>query len=85
MAQAQIDAVDFNFTAEPFQKIHCQLKYDKIRCTLNESVSLIITQQGRKPAIILKSGKKQVKLDKDIFDVLCESKVSVDFLSGYLK
>lgn len=83
MAQAQIDS-DFTFT-EPFQKVHCQLKYDKIVCILNESVSLTITQQGNKDVIILKSGKKQIKLSKDIFDALCDSKVSVDYFTGCLQ
>ena len=84
MAQAQIDSLDFIFKTEPFFCVHCQLKYDKITCMLNETVSLSITKQNSKCVIVLKSGKKQIKFNKDIFYVLCDSKVSVDYLAGYL-
>ena len=84
MAQAQIESLDFNFKTEPFDCVHCQFKYDKITCTLNETVSLSITKQNSKCVIVLISGKKQIKLNKDIFDALCNSKVSVDYLAGYL-
>ena len=84
MAQAQIDSLDFTFKTETFESVHCQLKYNKTTCTSKESVSLSITKQNSKSVIVLESGKNQIKLHKDIFDKLCNSKVSVDFLSGYL-
>lgn len=85
MAQAQLDAMNFYLQSDDFKSIYCEFPQKKITCTLDKNVSLIIKQIKKDIFIFLKSGKTCIKLLPEMFELICDSKVSVSFLKSFLE
>lgn len=84
MAQAQLDACNFYFESGDFKSVHCRLHEHKITCVLNDKVAIVIKGTSKSSYLLLQNGKKCMKLSMDVFDSVCDSKVSVRFLESYL-
>ena len=85
MTQAQIEAAKFNIDSEDFNKIVCELKSGKITCGIDSKVAVIIKcNRAKQPYILIRNGKKCVKLYSETFQLLCDSKISTLFLMNYL-
>ena len=58
---------------------------NEVVCELNDRFSIIVIRKHRKPShVLLKSGKRRLKLPMEIFDAICNSKISVLFLKQFL-
>ena len=85
MTQAQLDAVNFYLQSDDFKSIYCEFPQKRIMCTFDKNVSLIIKLIKKDICILLKSDKKCIKLLPELFEIICDSKVSVTFLKSFLE
>lgn len=83
MTQAHLDAVNFHLHNEDFKSIKCD--QTQISAMINDKVSLIIKRVYKKPYILVQSGKKRIKLSIDTFETMCDSKISVLFITNLLE
>lgn len=85
MAQAQIDAVNFHLQSDTFENIHCDFRGKIITCKLNDEVSLILKWTKARVYAYIRQKNRSIKLPVELFEYLCDSKVSILFLKSYLE
>lgn len=85
MTQAQLDAVNFSLQSNQFQNIYCQFPKNRIICALDENMYLIVKKTRKDIFVILQKGKVCLKLSSDLFNLICDSQVSVSFLQSFLE
>lgn len=85
MTQAQLDAVQFSLSLDYFKDIDCQFTKNKIICDLGENIHLIVKRTKKETYISLQKGTSSIKFPSDIFNLICDSKVSISFLKSYLE
>ena len=79
MTQRQLDVLN----SEEFADI-VFLKSEVI-CALNKQFSLIVKQHNSSIYVLLRSGRKCLKLPLDIFNLVCDSQLSVSFIRNWLE
>ena len=94
MTQAQLDAINFSLQSNDFLSVQCEFQRRRIICSLDTDTFLVIKRM-RKDAyiflkkgktmlyIFLKKGKTMLKLKPEIYELVCDAKVSVSFLRSY--
>ena len=82
MTQRQLDIVNFRFDAEQFQNV--QSSQSEVICELSERYSVIVKRHKSAVYILIKSGKKCLKLPTHIFDALCNAQITVSYLKTLL-
>jgi hypothetical protein len=79
MTQKQLDAASL----EDFTDI--QWERNQVTCQLQDRFSLVVKRYQREVYILLRSGTKVIKLPCDIFDAICNSHLSVSYLTKHLE
>lgn len=58
---------------------------NKVNCVIDKRFSLIVTRSYREVYVILQSGQKRIKLPLDVFNAICDSNVTVNYLYHFLE
>lgn len=85
MAQAQLDAANFLLQSDDFLNVLCEFSQRRIRCSLDNNTCLIIKRTRKDTYIFLRKGKTCIKLNPEIYELICDAKVSVSFLRSFLE
>lgn len=85
MAQAQLNAAHFSLTENGICCLSYQFNRKQITCCLDENQSVIIRRSNHSTDIILKIGQKRITLPLDLFETLCDLKISIKLLSSFLE
>ena len=85
MTQKQLDLVNFQLNLNDITHIDCHLSEHKVVCFLSARFSIVLKRTRGVGYILLKSGKKCLKIPADIFDAMCNAQTSVNFLMAYLE
>ena len=85
MTQAQLDAINFSLQSNDFLSVQCEFPRRRIICYLDADTFLVIKRMRKDAYIFLKKGKTMLKLKPEIYELVCDAKVSVSFLRSYLE
>lgn len=85
MTQAQLDAINFSLQSNDFLSVQCEFPRRRIICSLDTDTFLVIKRMRKDAYIFLKKGKTMLKLKPEIYELVCDAKVSVSFLRSYLE
>lgn len=85
MTQAQLDAVHFKLFNGDFESVFCDSERKKITCVLSENISIILIRINRDFVVIIEKCKKRIVLPIELFNCICDSKITVSFLKSYLE
>ena len=85
MTQAQLDAVNFSLQSNEFLSVQCEFPRRRIICALDTDTFIVIKRTRKDTPIFLKKGKTMLKLKPEIYELVCNAKVSVSFLRAYLE
>ena len=81
MTQSQLKVVDFKLNTLEFKDIFCCRH--QITCVLRKDITVVVTREDGTIYIQTKTGA--VKVPLDVFDCICDNKVSVKYLSSFLQ
>lgn len=81
MTQRQLDLVDWRLTNENFENI--VFLENEVICEINDRFSLIIRRKRHTSHVLLKGGKRRMKLPLNIFECICNAHISVVFLKQF--
>ena len=88
MTQAQLDVLKYklNTLGDGFATVNWKQNDDSIDCSLNEKHRIVV-KKGKKTCItiLLYTGKKYISLPLDVFETVCDLKVSVELLAAFLE
>ena len=85
MTQAQLDAVNFSLQSSEFVSVRCEFPQRRIICSLGTDTFIVIKRTRNDAYIFLKKGKTLLKLKPEIYELVCDAKISVSFLRSYLE
>lgn len=83
MTQRQLDLANARLSSEDFgdpKYLHNRIVYK-----LNERFSIIVKRHQSSVYVLIKSGRKHLKLPMDIFNVMCDAQISVSYLKHFLE
>ena len=80
MTQRQLDLLNFHFDVGDLTKSQNQVIYH-----LNERFSIIVKSHNKSVYILIRSGRKYIKLPVDIFEAICDAKLSINYLRHFLE
>lgn len=83
MAQKQLDVLNYRLNYEDFRKVtssECE-----VVCELTDRYSIVVKRHKSSTYILLKSGKKCIKLPIHIFNAICNAQISVAYLKSLLE
>jgi hypothetical protein len=84
MTQRQLDLAKFCLKYDDFKRIEHQT--NRVMCVINDRFSIVVTQRlSDEVYVLIRSGNKCLKLPESIFDAVCNSQLSVDYLKGLLR
>ena len=78
MAQKQLDVARLE------EITSVQWEDNQVICQLREPFSLVVKRYKQEVYILLRSGSKVIKLPPDIFYAICQSQVSIAYLTRHL-
>jgi hypothetical protein len=83
MAQAIVDSARVSFDKGEFNSI----EYDKrkIKCIVNETVTLVIKKTNNGITVMIKNASKYVTLTEDVLQFICNAHVSISYLCTLLE
>ncbi len=83
MTQKQLDVLNFRLKYDEFRNIsssECE-----VMCELTDRYSIVVKRHKSSTYILIRSGKKQLKLPIHIFDAICDAQISVAYLKCMLE
>ena len=81
MTQKQLDLLQFN--SEEWRNI--TLSENEVIFEFDDRFSLIVRRHRHSTQLLLKSGRRRLKLPSEIFDSICNTQISVRFLKQFLE
>ena len=85
MTQAHLDSVNFSIQCEEFQQVQCELRQQKVLCSLTDNVSLLIRKDKANTTVAIQKGGHRIKLSVDLYEKLCDSHLTVLTLIAFLE
>jgi len=83
MTQRQVDEVHAFNTLDEFRAVHWAP--DRVHCQLDDRFSLIVKRCNQTVYVLLRSGQKRIKIPYDVFNSICNSQITVDYLKYVLE
>ena len=79
MAQKQLDLVNFSLSDDEFKRV--DISENQIVCEINDRFSIIAKRSlSKRVYILIRSGKKCLKLPPHVFDAVCNAQYSVNYM-----
>jgi len=83
MTQKQLTLANFRLTYDEFKRL--DLFENRIVCDINDRFSIIIKRSHSKRVyVLIRSGKKCLKLPMSMFNAVCNAQWSVNYIKGLL-
>jgi hypothetical protein len=84
MTQKQLDIANFRLKYDDFETV--ERKANRVVCRISENFTIVVLQKhSGEVNIVIRNGKKCLKLSEAMFGAICNAQLSVDYIKGLLR